>query len=38
MSPANWWAKETGTALLIVLTLTFLFSALTIGAAIVVGV
>jgi hypothetical protein len=38
MGPANWWAKEAGTALLIVLTLTFLFSALTIGAATVVGV
>ena len=38
MSPKNWWMKEAGSALLIVLALTFLFSALTIGTATVVGV
>jgi hypothetical protein len=38
MRPKTWWAKEGGAALLIVLTLTFLFSALTIGIATVVGV
>jgi hypothetical protein len=38
MSPNEWWLKEGGSALLIVLVLTFLFSALTIGATTVVGV
>jgi PilX N-terminal len=38
MTPKNWWLKEGGSALLIVLILTFLFSALTIGATTVVGV
>jgi hypothetical protein len=38
MSAGNWWAKEAGSSLLIVLTLTFLFSALTIGTTTVVGV
>jgi PilX N-terminal len=38
VNPKNWWVKEAGSALLIVLTLTFLFSALTIGTATVAGV
>ena len=38
MNPRNWWLTEAGNTLLIVLTLTFLFSALTIGTATVVGV
>jgi hypothetical protein len=38
MNSKNWWFNETGSALLIVLTLTFLFSALMIGTTTVVGV
>ena len=38
MNPKNWWVDEAGSALLIVLTLTFLFSALMIGTTTVVGV
>jgi hypothetical protein len=38
MNPKIWWFKEAGSALLIVLTLTFLFSALMIGTSTVVGV
>ena len=38
MNQKSWWVTEAGSALLIVLTLTFLFSALTIGTTTVVGV
>ena len=38
MNPKNWRLEEAGSALLIVLTLTFLFSALMIGTTTVVGV
>jgi hypothetical protein len=38
MNPRNWCVTEAGSTLLIVLILTFLFSALTIGMTTVVGV